>query len=200
MKSFWNQRYGAAQFAYGVEPNKFYKEQINRVKPGKVLFPGEGEGRNAVYAATLGWDVTAFDSAENGKIKADMLADLYKVKIDYIVDDAEDVVLRNNYFDCIVFVFVHLPMEERQLFHRKMLSKLKPGGLVIFEGFAKKQLEFNSGGPRNLEMLFSKKEIWEDFSSQMQELNIQELEVKLYEGEFHQGISQVIRFVARKIK
>jgi len=200
MKSFWNQRYGAAQFAYGVEPNKFYKEQINRLKPGKVLFPGEGEGRNAVYAATLGWDVTAFDSAENGKIKADMLADLNEVKIDYIVDDAADVKLRSNYFDCIVFVFVHLPVEERQLFHRKMLSKLKPGGLVIFEGFAKKQFEFNTGGPRNLEMLFSKEEIWEDFSSQMQELNIQELEVKIDEGEFHQGISQVIRFVARKIK
>jgi 2-polyprenyl-3-methyl-5-hydroxy-6-metoxy-1,4-benzoquinol methylase len=200
MKSFWNQRYGAAQFAYGVEPNKFYKEQINRQKPGKVLFPGEGEGRNAVFAATLGWDVTAFDSAENGKIKADMLADLHEVKIDYIVDDAEDVKLRSNYFDCIVFVFVHLPMEKRQLFHRKMLSKLKPGGLVIFEGFAKKQLELNTGGPRNLEMLFSKDEIWEDFSPQMQELNIQELGVTLNEGEFHQGISQVIRFVARKSK
>ncbi|MBU3927882.1 MAG: class I SAM-dependent methyltransferase [Bacteroidetes bacterium] len=200
MKSFWNQRYGAAQFAYGVEPNKFYKEQINRLKPGKVLFPGEGEGRNAVYAATLGWDVTAFDSAENGKLKSDMLADLYEVKIDYIVDDAEDVKLRSNYFDCIVFVFVHLPVEKRQLFHRKMLSKLKPGGLVIFEGFAKKQLELNTGGPRNLEMLFSKEEIWEDFSPQMQELNIQELDVKINEGEFHQGISQVIRFAARKNK
>ncbi|MDP2721246.1 MAG: methyltransferase domain-containing protein [Bacteroidales bacterium] len=200
MESFWNQRYGAAQFAYGVEPNKFYKEQINRLKPGKILFPGEGEGRNAVFAATLGWDVTAFDSAENGKIKADMLADLYEVKIDYIVDDAEDVVLRKNYFDCIVFVFVHLPAEKRQLFHSKMLSKLKPGGFVIFEGFAKKQLELNTGGPRNIEMLFSKDEIWEDFSPQMQELNIQELGVTLNEGEFHQGISQVIRFVARKSK
>ncbi|MFA5418120.1 MAG: methyltransferase domain-containing protein [Bacteroidales bacterium] len=198
MESFWNQRYGAAQFAYGVEPNKFYKEQINRQKPGKVLFPGEGEGRNAVYAATLGWDVTAFDSAENGKIKADMLAGLNEVNIDYIVDDAADVKLRSNYFDCIVFVFVHLPAEKRQQFHRKMLSKLKPGGLVIFEGFAKKQLELNTGGPRNLEMLFSKEEIWEDFSPQMQELNIQELGVTLNEGEFHQGISQVIRFVAKK--
>jgi len=198
MKSFWNQRYGAAQYAYGVEPNKFYKEQLIRLKPGKILFPGEGEGRNAVYAATLGWEVTAFDSAENGKIKADMLADLNEVKIDYILDDAEDVILRKNNFDCIVFIFVHLPAEKRRLFHRKMMSKLKPGGMVIFEGFAKKQLEFNTGGPRNLGMLFSKEEIWEDFSTQMQELNVLELETKINEGEFHQGISQVIRFVARK--
>ncbi|OFY47695.1 MAG: methyltransferase [Bacteroidetes bacterium GWF2_41_31] len=198
MKSFWNQRYGAAQYVYGVEPNKFYKEQLIRLKPGKILFPGEGEGRNAVYAATLGWEVTAFDSAENGKTKADMLADLNEVKIDYIVDDAEDVVLRKNYFDCIVFIFVHLPAEKRRFFHRKMMSNLKPGGMVIFEGFAKKQLEFNTGGPRNLEMLFSKEEIWEDFSTQMQELNVLELETIINEGEFHQGISQVIRFVARK--
>jgi len=163
MKSFWNQRYGAAQYAYGVEPNKFYKEQLIRLKPGKILFPGEGEGRNAVYAATLGWEVTAFDSTENGKIKADMLADLNEVKIDYILDDAEDVILRKNYFDCIVFIFVHLPAEKRRLFHRKMMSKLNREEWLFLKDLPKSNLNLTQVAHETWECCFQKKKFGKIF-------------------------------------
>lgn len=197
MKSFWNQRYSADEYAYGQEPNQFFKKSVENICPGKILFPGEGEGRNAVYAAKLGWDVVAFDRAEQGKRKAEKLAQQFEVNIDYQVVDADDVSFPENSFDCIVFIFVHLPEEKRRGFHQKMLSYLKPGGVVIFEGFEKKQVLLNTGGPKLESMLFSKLDLEEDFAS----LNIpvmEELITEISEGEFHQGSAQVIRFVGKK--
>ncbi|MCU0373551.1 MAG: SAM-dependent methyltransferase, partial [Ignavibacteria bacterium] len=89
-KNFWNERYASPDFAYGTEPNDFFKREISKLVPGKLLLPGEGEGRNAVFAAIKGWDVTAVDFSEQAKIKALKLADENNVKINYLVSPLED--------------------------------------------------------------------------------------------------------------
>lgn len=197
MSEFWNQRYAADEYAYGTRPNLFFKEQIEKLQPGSVLFAAEGEGRNAVFAAQLGWSVTAFDLSTEGKRKAGNLASGNGVNISYLVAGYEDVSFEPESFDCIVLVFAHMPAEKREEYHRRLMSFLKLGGTMILEGFSKEQINFNSGGPRDLKMLFSKAELESDFN-QLSDLNIEEEEIELDEGPFHQGKAAVIRLIGKK--
>jgi SAM-dependent methyltransferase len=202
MKDFWDARYGEKDYAYGTAPNVFFSEEIQKLKPGKALFPAEGEGRNAVFGAGCGWEIMAFDQSEEGKKKALQLARQKGVKIEYAVTSLEDFEAAEESFDALVLIFAHFPARVRNEFHRKLASTLKPGGILILEGFSKRHLEFNSinpqaGGPKDLGMLFSKDELLEDFSG----FRIQFLEetiVNLHEGEFHSGESAVVRLVAVK--
>jgi SAM-dependent methyltransferase len=197
MSEFWNERYALKEYVYGTEPNVFFKTQITKLSPGKILFPAEGEGRNAVHAARLGWDVYAFDSSNEAKKKSELLAKKQSVKINYRVNDLESADYPSDYFDCIVLIFAHFHPFERNVFHNKLLSYLKPGGTILFEGFSKKQLQFNSGGPRNFEMLFSAEEIKNDFI-RLSKLEVDETEIILDEGRFHQGTASVIRMIGEK--
>ena len=108
MNNFWNERYKADDYAYGIEPNKFLKNQLKNITPGNILFPAEGEGRNAVYAATIGWQVTAFDPSIEGKRKAELLAMKKGVSIDYRIEDYEFVEFPVESFDCIALIFAHM--------------------------------------------------------------------------------------------
>jgi len=198
MKEFWNNMYSSNDYIYGREPNVYYAENLKKLTPGKVLFPGEGEGRNAVFAARLGWDVSAFDSSEKGREKALQLARTHHVNINYRVADAGEVEFSDNLFDCIVLIFVHLPAEKRQNFHRKMMGYLKPGGHIIFEGFSKKQINHQSGGPKNIDMLFDETELTNDFSPLVNDLNLKFLHTDLDEGAYHRGKAEVVRFTAIK--
>lgn len=197
MNNFWNERYKANDYAYGIEPNSFLKNQLKNVTPGKILFPAEGEGRNAVYAATKGWQVTAFDQSSEGKRKANVLALQKGVKIDYKIDNFEFVEFPLKSFDCIALVFAHINPVKREQYHKKLISFLKPGGKLILEGFSKNQINNNSGGPRDIDMLFSEEEMENDFGS-LSKLDISEEEVILNEGPFHQGLASVIRVTGIK--
>ena len=197
MSEFWNERYALKEYVYGTEPNAFFKTQITKLSPGKILFPAEGEGRNALHAARLGWDVYAFDNSIEAKKKAGLLAHKHTVKIDYQVNDIEFADYPLDFFDGIVLIFAHFHPSERNVFHNKLLSFLKPGGTILLEGFSKKQLQFNSGGPRNIEMLFSAEEIQNDFKL-LSKLELEETEIILDEGRFHQGPASVIRMIGEK--
>ena len=109
MSNYWNERYSKEEYAYGDEPNVFFAEQLKLLKPGVVIFPCEGEGRNAVYAASQGWTVHAFDSSEAGKTKALLLAQKKGQTIQYIIDDALDVQYPKATADAVVFIFAHFP-------------------------------------------------------------------------------------------
>ena len=203
MSEFWNNRYQSEIYAYGTDPNEFFKEQIGQLSPGKLLFPAEGEGRNAVYAAGLGWEVSAFDISEEGRRKALKLARVNQVEIDYQVSDWQNVLYPEEAFDALVMIFVHLPSAQRYLFHEKMQQYLKPGGIIILEAFSKNHLAFNqvnenAGGPRDIDMLYSLEEIKADFRT-FDLLVAEEKIVTLAEGQFHRGTSSVIRFVGRKV-
>ncbi len=195
---FWNERYGVQEYAYGEEPNEYLKEKLEDCK-GKsytMLFPAEGEGRNAVYAARLCNEVTCFDLSEEGKKKALQLADKHGAAINYQIDSYESF-NSTKQFDMVVLIFAHVPPNKRKEYYQKCIQWLKPGGKMIVEGFAKDQIELNSGGPKNIDMLYSIEEVKSDFEG----LEFEELEEKtvhLNEGPFHEGEARVIRFVGVK--
>jgi 2-polyprenyl-3-methyl-5-hydroxy-6-metoxy-1,4-benzoquinol methylase len=200
MKAFWNERYAEEHYAYGTTPNLFLKTQLPFVPKGKVLFVAEGEGRNAVYAAQQGFEVEAIDYSEVGKNKAERLAQEKKVEIQYQVASAATVEFEENYFDAIVFIFAHFPPEVRVLHYQRLLSFLKPNGHIVFEAFGKEQIQYNSGGPKQVEMLFDETDIKAIFTSIDFEL-LETRDVLLDEGPFHQGKANVIRFLGkRKLK
>lgn len=197
MSDFWNERFGTAEYAYGEAPNRFLADEIVKLKPGKILFPAEGEGRNAVYAAILAWDVTAFDISSEGQKKAELLATKHKVTIDYQIKGYEDINFSAESFDCIVLIYAHMPSVMRKATHKKLVSLLKPGGTLILEGFSKQQINNKTGGPKNLDFLFSAEELKKDFSS-FTHVNNKEVDTELDEGPFHQGKASVVQFIGIK--
>ena len=194
MKEFWDQRYAEAAYAYGKAPNAFLKEQLMGQAAGHAIFPAEGEGRNAVYAATLGWKVTAFDYSEAGRQKAEALAREQGVYIDYQSCEIENFPFPEAAFDLVGLFFVHLPPAERQSLHQQAVKSLKAGGRIILEAFSKQQLGRPSGGPKREDMLFSTEELEEDFSSIHLQL-LEKTETVLTEGPYHNGAAQVIRLI-----
>nr|WP_288836902.1 class I SAM-dependent methyltransferase [uncultured Flavobacterium sp.] len=201
-KDFWNERYSEADFVYGKEPNLFFKEWIQKFTPKSILMPADGEGRNGVFAAQLGWEVTSIDLSEDGKSKTLKLAKENQVSLEYIVGDLEDIKLNKKTFDAIGLIYAHFTAEKKSKLHKKINDYLKPGGIIIFEAFSKLHLLYNEndpkvGGPRDIDMLFSKLEItsyYEDYEI----LLLEEKEINLKEGNYHNGKSSVIRFVGRK--
>ncbi len=197
MNHFWNERYSVDEYVYGTAPNEYFKQQLEKLTTGKILMPGEGEGRNAVFAAKQGWEVFAFDSSPEGKRKAEKLAKKNKVTIDYQISDYNSVKFESETFDAIAFIYTHMNPDKRREYHRKLLSFLKPGGTLILEGFTKKQIANNSGGPRDINMLFSFEELENDFSP-LQKIEIIETDIYFKEGIFHDGKASVIRIFGIK--
>lgn len=201
-KEFWNNRYKTKDYAYGKEPNLFFKTAIQNFKTGSILLPLEGEGRNAHHAAKLGWEVTGFDSSIEGQKKALQLCKKSNVSIKYDIADIEEVSYPTESFDAIGLIFAHFPLLKRRAFHQKITAYLKPGGLLFLEGYSKEHYAFNSldskvGGPDNPEMLFSKEDLLVDFSN-FEILKLEKKEIVLNEGLYHNGKSAVIRMIAKK--
>jgi SAM-dependent methyltransferase len=202
MKAFWDERYSHADYAYGETPNEYFKYQLAGLTPGKILMPAEGEGRNAAYAASLGWDVDAFDISTEGKRKADALAGKQNVKINYLVGECAELSFPKDTFDAIGLIYAHFPTEVKSACHRQLMDYLKPGGMIIFEAFSKKHIAFQqenpmAGGPRDLAMLFDIGEIQHDFP-EIAFTSLEEEEIDLREGKYHSGKAMVIRFTGKK--
>ena len=198
----WDDRYRNEAFAYGEAPNNFLKEQLEQLPPANILFPAEGEGRNAVFAAKLGWETFAFDISSEGRKKALQLAAKQSVTIDYQVGEIASLPYEPGQFDAIALVFAHFPANIKSACHKALQPLLRQGGTIIFEAFSKKHLEYNArnekvGGPKDIDQLFSLEEIRSDFSG-FDLITLTETEVELSEGLYHNGLGSVIRFVARK--
>lgn len=196
MKEFWNERYSEPRFVYGKEPNAFFKERLDLLKPGTILLPAEGEGRNAVYAAECGWEVFAFDTSEAGKLKADQLAQERNVRIHYEVGTWEETSFKNRLFDVLGIVYNHFPPAMCEAYFDAWVKQLKPGGHVIMEVFSQQQIEYQkrhgSGGPQNPEMLYDLERVRKLFPS-LQFTILEECEVHLKEGAYHDGLAHVVR-------
>ena len=198
----WNERFSKEEFAYGEEPNNYLKEQLEKLDVGKILFAAEGEGRNAVYAAKLGWTVSAFDISVEGKRKALLLAEKNQVSIDDKVGELQTLDYNLEQFDAIAFIYAHFPAEIKSFYHKTLDKYLHKNGIVIFEAFSKKHIDYISknekvGGPRDIASLFSMDEIKSDFVN-YEVIELIEQEIELNEGLFHKGTGSVIRFVRRK--
>jgi ubiquinone/menaquinone biosynthesis C-methylase UbiE len=197
-KDFWNERYAQHQTVYGAGPNEFFKEQLQSLTPGKILLPAEGEGRNALYAASLGWRVTAYDYSEVAKTKTlEQASALGITSIEYEVKDLSQIQLPAEEFDAIALIYVHLPLAVRKHLLNECIKSLKSGGILILEVFSKEQLQYNSGGPKDATLLYSLNELAEDFAG-LKIMLQQEVITTLKEGAFHSGPASVVRFVAVK--
>lgn len=195
--TIWNERYGSEDFLFGREPNRFFKEMIDGMNPGKLLLPGEGEGRNAVYAAKLGWDVYAFDASAVGRDKALLLAEEEDISISYQVNLIEAFEPEPGKYDAIALIYCHLQPAVRKPFFDKLADSLAPGGTLFMEAFRKEQLGFKSGGPKDPDMLYSAEKLALEFSG-LYDLDIRAETIWLDEGPGHQGEAKVIRLVGKK--
>ncbi|WP_080779581.1 class I SAM-dependent methyltransferase [Chryseobacterium phocaeense] len=199
----WNDRYSSQEFAYGTEPNNYLKEQLEKLEPGSILFPAEGEGRNAVFAATKGWNVSAFDISSEGKNKALQLAEQHQVTIDYQVGELQTLDFQTEQFDAIALIYAHFPADIKSSIHQMLDRYLRKGGFIIFEAFSKSHLEYVTknekvGGPKDIGSLFSVDEIKADFPD-YKVIQLEEMEIQLNEGLFHNGTGSVIRFTGQKL-
>ncbi len=200
----WNSRYSESGYAYGTEPNEYFKQEIDRIDvPGSLLLPAEGQGRNAVYAAKKGWRVDAFDISEAGYKKALELAQSNQVTINFEVGTLEEVSVSQHKYDAIGLVYAHFPPPIRTNYHSKFAELLNAGGYIILEGFSKNNLPLRQknpavGGPDKLELLFDADQIEHDFMG-LKILHLAEEEIELSEGKYHVGTAKVIRFVGKKV-
>lgn len=170
--------------------------------PGKILMPAEGEGRNAAYSASLGWEVTAFDQSAEGRKKAMTLAAMNSVEFDYLVGSIFQMHFQPEQFDAIGLIYAHFSSDEKRQCHLKLSEWLKPGGIIIFEAFSKNHIGYREknpavGGPSDIDMLYSVDEIRRDFNN-FTFTEIAETEVELHEGLYHNGTGSVVRFTAVK--
>jgi len=193
----WNERYSAQEYVYGTAPNEFLRSVSDRIQGRQVLCLAEGEGRNAVYLAREGYDVTAVDASAVCLEKAEMLADESYVSIDTVVADLADYDMSRSRWDGVVSMFCHLPVAKRKALHRNVVKGLRPGGVFIVEAYRPRQLALSSGGPSSAELTVSLDILSEELDG-LVFVQAKELERDILEGSLHLGVGAVVQVIAMK--
>jgi len=193
----WDQRYSSEEYYYGIMPNLFFKEKIEGLHPGKLLLPAEGEGRNAVFAASLGWQVKAIDFSQQARIKAMKLAESQGVQMEYTVGDLTAMDFGKEHYDVAALIYFHLSPEYRSIVHQRIVNSIKPGGYVILEAFNKNQIKNISGGPKSEDLLYTIPFLRDDFKG-LEISILEEKIINLDQGAGHQGEAEIIRLFGRK--
>lgn len=196
--SFWDERFAGDEYRYGTRPNDFLHAQMGELPAGgRVLSLGEGEGRNSVYLAEQGFSVTAVDGSRVGLAKADQLAKARGVEVAFVHADLNDYTLQPGHWDAIVNLYCHLPPDLRERVNAKVVAGLRPGGVCIIEGFTPDQLQYDTGGPRNPDMLWSADLLEQELSGLEFEI-LREVRRPVVEGVGHSGMAAVVQVLARK--
>lgn len=195
-REFWNHRYAMPGFAYGTEPNDFLREVAPSLN-GPVLCLGEGEGRNAVFLAQRGLDVTAVDLSAIGLEKASKLAAERGVTLTTQAVDLADFDLGTSRWGSIVSIWCHLPGWVRTRVHAAVKTALVPGGAYVLEAYTPRQLAFDTGGPKNAELLYEPDVVRAELGGLTLERCV-ELEREVSEGDWHRGRSAVLQVLARR--
>ena len=214
MSDFWNERYGNEQdYAYGTEPNDFLrKEALNYIKAGgKVLCLAEGEGRNAVFLASEGYQCHCVDLSVTGLAKAHRLAkekgvspDLLTTQVVNLAD--EDAWVKEGEYDGIISIWCHLPDALRSKTHENVVKCLKKGGALVLEAYTPGNIGRGTGGPHQADMCMDQEKLRSDFrldlvgaGSEMEAKVLKEEERNIKEGKYHEGLSAVVQLVAIKL-
>ncbi len=196
--TIWDQKYNTPHFLYGEHPNTFLVEQSKKIPSySKILCLAEGEGRNAVFLAKLGHQVTAVDLSQVGLDKLQALAKKNQVTIQTFCADLAYFSFPENHYDAIISIWCHLPPLLRQEVHQKVYQSLKINGLFILEAYTPKQLSYKTGGPSEEGLLIQLDDLKKDFP-QLKLHFAQECERYIEEGSGHKGQSAVVQFVGQK--
>jgi 2-polyprenyl-3-methyl-5-hydroxy-6-metoxy-1,4-benzoquinol methylase len=197
-QAFWDARYADEQYAYGTEPNAFLVEQQHHLDACmRALVPGDGEGRNSVWLAQQGMDVTAVDFSRHGLNKAQALAKSRGVKITTEQADLTVWQWPEDSFELLVSIALHFLPEYRQTMHQAMHRALVPGGILMLEAFHPDQLKYQTGGPPREDMLYTLDMLHEDFPD-AEILHEEETVTNLDEGQYHWGYAALTRIVLSK--
>jgi SAM-dependent methyltransferase len=194
----WDQRFGSPEYLYGKQPNDFLKSNYKLIPNGKVLCIGEGEGRNSVFLARQGYQVTALDYSVAGLNKTETLAKENHVEIELIHADLTTYDSSDNVWQGIVSIFCHIHKNLRHVVHQNCFNSLKEGGFFLLEGYSPNQLKYNTGGPKDLDLLMDLKEV----KNELKGLDFQishEIIREIYEGSIHKGLSSVIQIIGKKV-
>lgn len=198
MGNSWHERFGSDQYVYGEEPNLFIKNQANRLDKGrKVVCFAEGEGRNAVYIARQGHEVTAYDYALNGLKKTEALAERYGVEIKTEQKDLIQEQVPVEEFDASIMVFGHFSKQDQKTVFDKLVSAVKPGGLVMLEVYSEDQIRYGTGGPRIIDMLYDPADLL-NWLKEYKVLHFFYGEEERIEGHLHTGVGHVIQVIMEK--
>jgi len=194
----WDARFSDEEYVYGLEPNSFLAESVDRLKPeGRVLSLGAGEGRNEVWLAERGFRILAVDSSSVGLDKLRHLAHRRKVRVETLLADIREFRPEKSAFDAILLVFLHLASADRPALHSRIWHSLAPGGIFLAELFRGEQIMRSSGGPRNPDLLYEREEFERDFPD-AEWMILRELKRDLSEGALHMGEACLIQALARK--
>ncbi|KKB71686.1 MULTISPECIES: class I SAM-dependent methyltransferase [Bacillus] len=198
MTSFWNTRFQDENYIYGTEPNAFLSESQKKLQlSGDALAIAEGEGRNAVFLAEQGMDVTAWDYAESGLRKTEKLAASRDVTVKTELVDLHEASWKKDQWDEIVCIFGHFPKELRRKTLLGVKEAVKPGGFFVAEVYSIHQIPYKSGGPQDLELLYSPEEFLQIYAD-WRIVHFFMGEVVRHEGDLHNGLSHVIQFIGQK--
>lgn len=194
----WDQRYDIDEYVYGTEPNDFLREQVQRIPAnGKVLCLADGEGRNGVFLARCGYEVTSVDASEIGLSKARKLAALHHVELTTECADLANYDLGTASWDAIVSIFCHVPPVIRQQIHRSVHTALRPGGVFILEAYTPDQPRFKTGGPPEsmADHLMSSNLLINELIN-CNVIYCRDIEREIHEGSLHNGHSTVVQCIA----
>ena len=194
----WDARYAEPGWAFGTEPNDFLREHAGALPPrARVLCLAEGEGRNAVWLARQGHDVTAVDTARIGLEKAQRLAATHGVRLDLVCADLADFVFEPDAWDGVVSIFAHVPVPVRRRVHAALPFTLRPGGVLLLEAYRPQQLERGTGGPPDDARMLDLERLRAELGG-LEWLLARELERPVVEGRYHTGTASVVQLVARR--
>lgn len=195
----WDTRYAGDAFLFGTQPNAFLASQRFRLQSGqKVLAVADGEGRNGVWLAEQGLEVLSIDASIVAQQKARRLAKERQAKLDFELVDLEHWQFPANQYDLIVAIFIQFAGPDlRSRLFEQMKQALKPGGLIMLEGYGPKQLEYRTGGPSVVDNLYTV-DLLEKAFFDFDILELRAYDAVIEEGTGHQGMSALVDLVARK--
>ena len=193
----WNERYSAAEYAYGTSPNNFLEENYRHIPKGRVLSLAEGEGRNAVFLAKQGYAVTAVDASQVGLDKGKKLADQQGVSVEWICADLADFDLGESRWDGIVSIFCPLPSTLRKALHKKVVAGLKTKGAFLLEAYTPEQLKHGTGGGNSADVMMTQVSLMLELEG-LKFQHLVELERDIVEGIYHTGLGAVVQALALK--
>jgi SAM-dependent methyltransferase len=193
----WDERYGQQEYYYGTAPNSFLVSVCDKIPARQILCLAEGEGRNSVFLASRGYQVTAVDGSSVGLRKAAQLAADQQVKITIVCADLAKFEIEPGQWDGIVSCYCHLPPAIRTPLHQKVVRGLRPGGVLVLEGFSKQQLSYGTGGPPSFDLLFALEELQVELAG-LEFMHAVTTERDVREGLGHSGIASVVQILAVK--
>jgi len=193
----WDERYEREEYYFGTGPNTFLKEQCGLLKKGKLLCLADGEGRNSVFLARRGFEVTAVDSSRKGLEKAQRLAKQHGVSVEYVHADLQQYDLGQQKWSGIISIFCHLPPTVRIDLHKRLGASLVDGGLLLLEAYTPEQLKRGTGGPPKVEMMMTASLLKRELEG-LSFFHLEEIEREVIEGPGHTGRGAVVQAICVK--